>query len=180
MIVLSGRRIAIMVLFVLALVLNETLMPAISIGGIAPNLLIFFVVFYAIYRDPPQAVLIAVIIGLIEDLMIGRYIGLSIISYAAVAFAISYFKVRFYHENLLSPIIVIFTGSLVAGFLYVLLSQLVGLSLPFGATFGLQVLPQALYNAAITLLIYVPMQFFSHRNQANRENRRYHYHKSYK
>jgi rod shape-determining protein MreD len=173
------RQITVVILFFVALVLNETLMPAIAIGGVSPNLLIYFVVFTALFRNPAVAAFTAAAIGLCDDLLIGRYIGLSILSYAFTGYFTAYFRNRFYQENLLMPIIFVFGGSLLAGSLYMVFSQLMPLALPPGTTFVFNVLPQALYDAALTWAVYIPMQFFLQRDQARREYRRYHYRKYY-
>jgi rod shape-determining protein MreD len=173
----SIRHIVVIILFIAALILNETLMPVIALGGVSPNLLIYFVIFTALAKRPYQAAFWGAIVGLFEDLMIGRYIGLGILSYAFAAYVIAYLRARFYQENLLIPVLAVFIGSFVFGSLYLILAQVIAAPLPFISSFASDVLPQSLYNTALSLAFYIPMQFILHRLQVQREYKRYHYRK---
>jgi rod shape-determining protein MreD len=174
---ISTRHVVVIILFLAALVFNETLMPAIALGGVSPNLIIYFVIFTALVKRPYQAAFWGAVVGLVEDLMIGRYIGLSILSYAFAAYVIAYLRARFYQENLLMPLLAVFIGSFIFGSLYLVLAQIIAAPLPFTGSFISDVLPQSLYNTALSLAVYVPMQFILHRMQVQREYKRYHYRK---
>jgi len=160
-----GRYIPLIILFILALVLQETWVPAIAIGGVQPDLLLYFVVFIAIFKKPHEAAIAGAIIGLIDDLLIGKYLGLHMLSYMITGYLVAYFGGRFYKENYIIPLATVFAGGIVSGFCYLFFSQLISLNLPFWYSLWRLVLPGAIYSALIAPVIYVPVyMFFVDRN----------------
>lgn len=160
-----GRYLAIVGLFILALTLQETWMPAIAIGGAQPDLLLYFIVFIGIFKKPSWGLGAGFVVGLIEDLLIGKYIGLHILSGMITGYLVAYFGGQFYKENYIIPIATVFAGAIISGFSYVFFSQFVSLGLPFWYSLWHLVLPNAIYSAALAPLIYIPVyMFFVDRN----------------
>ncbi|GEM_PF-3526526 len=149
------QRVLLVFLFIFALIWQDTLIPKMAINGIMPDLLTYFVVFIALYLQPVPAMAVGAGIGLIEGLFIGKYIGLSLLAKAAMAFVACYIGSKFYKENYLLPLIVVFIASLVAGFVYILFSYVTGLNLPFLYSLFCIVLPQSIYTAIPSPLIFL-------------------------
>lgn len=64
-----------------------------SIGGIAPDLLLIFLIRNSLnHPDPKAAVIWGFSFGLLNDLIIGDVIGISSLSYSVVCFAVSYYR----------------------------------------------------------------------------------------
>jgi len=156
----KAKIIIFVVLVLITFVLQQTLASKIAIFDIAPNFLIFIVVFSAFYFESLQAAAIGGSIGLLYDLMQGKYIGLEMLSFAAVALGVSFWSRRFYKDNYLIPIIAVFLSTIGYGVLFLLFSRLACLSLPFWSSLLFFVLPQAVYNAVLAPLFYLPVFFF--------------------
>jgi len=166
------RYIAVGILFILALTLQETWMPAIAIGGAQPDLLLYFVVFIGIFKKPVWGLGAGAVVGIIADLLIGKYIGLHILSYMITGYLVAYFGGQFYKDNYIIPAATVFAGGCVAGFCYVFFSQFIALDLPFWYSLWHLVLPNAIYSAVVAPLIYIPVyMFFVDRNAVMKKDK---------
>ena len=154
------KKIVYVILLIFALALQDTWVPKIAVFGVEPYLLIFFVIFSAMFFNPLKACFIGAAIGLVEDLLIGRFIGINLMSMALVGYLISFIGSKFYKDNYLIPIVSVFGGTVLFGFTYIIISHFCGLNLPFFHTLFKVYFPQAIYNAILSTLIYVPVYLF--------------------
>lgn len=84
---MNGRRIAIGVFgVVLALVLQTTLFGRITIGGLAPDVVLITVLMFAVRSRSEPAILLAFTAGLLFDALSATALGLRAGVYTAVAF----------------------------------------------------------------------------------------------
>ncbi|MEG1997702.1 MAG: rod shape-determining protein MreD, partial [Clostridiales bacterium] len=141
-----GKRLTVAVLFVLAVVMRDTWLSLIAIGGIVPDLLLYFPLFFAIYLPPGQAWIYGAALGLVEDLLSGKYLGLGVLSRTGAVCLASVLGNNLYKENLYNPPLIVFAAVMASGLLYWLCSYPVGLGLSW-LLLPVQVLPQALYTA---------------------------------
>ena len=151
------RRLLLLALvFLLAIILRDTWLSAIAVWGVVPDILIYFPVFIGMYSDVVNAAIYGAAVGLIEDLLSGKYIGLSVLARTAAAVLAAFLGNKLYKENIYNPPFIVLCCSAFFGLIYILLSYLVGLNLPL-SLFVFEVLPQALYTALCTPLIAIPL-----------------------
>ncbi|TDA70051.1 MAG: rod shape-determining protein MreD [Clostridia bacterium] len=145
------RLLGLVVLLVLGLGLETTVslyLPAV------PDLLLVAVALEALFYGPRQGAVIGLLYGLIEDIYLGRYIGLNALVKTLVGYGIGWGENRIYRDNLLVPVLVLVTATLAANLLWLLVALLVGWSLPPAGVIWRQVLWQAGLNSVAALVVY--------------------------
>lgn len=143
-------------LVILNLILQATIFPSLSIGGVKPDLLLIFVIFSALLDGPKTGIKAGLLIGLLQDLACGKFLGLYTLSKLGTGFVVGLIETRIFKENYLVPVVVLFFGTVLHEFLYMFLAQLVGQSVEFAAGWWTLVLPLALYHAVLGPFLYVP------------------------
>jgi len=77
------------------MVLQTTFVPFLSVEGFLPDLLLIWIVYFAIRRGQLEATLAGFAAGLLQDLMAMQFLGLAAFSKTIAGFAAGYF----YNEN---------------------------------------------------------------------------------
>lgn len=137
-----------------ALLFQQTLLPAWLTDPFQPNLLIILVVYLGLRGGGQADWLLALLLGLINDCFNGVYLGLSGFSFLVVYFLLRSMADRLYTDSMQLVILVTFIATIGAGLL-----QLV-LLLIFSAADGLYgslfsgLLPQGLVNSLAASLIF--------------------------
>ena len=67
---------ALVVLAIISLLLQSTILPYLTVGGVTPDLILVLAVLYSIFQGPKRGALMGFILGLMEDLFLGRFIGM--------------------------------------------------------------------------------------------------------
>lgn len=138
----------------LCFVLQGTLMQWISLGGIAPNLLIIITSAYGFMRGKKNGLLVGFFCGLLTDIFFGEVIGFYAIIYMYIGYANGMFRRLFFPEDIKLPLFLITVSDLVYGFtVYVLLYLLRGrFGLPY--YFFHVIVPEMVYTIGLTLPVY--------------------------
>ncbi|GAW93321.1 rod shape-determining protein MreD [Calderihabitans maritimus] len=146
------RVILLIVLGVVSIVLETSLLNYLAVFGAKPDILLLIIVFMAIFYGSKTGTYIGVIYGLMEDLVIGRYIGLNALVRAFTGYLIGLGEKKFYKDNLLVPFVALFLATVVNETLCLLLRSLVSARVEFPG--GYYLLGQALYNSFLGLILY--------------------------
>lgn len=77
------------------LILQTTFIPFLSLSGTLPDLLLIWVVVYAIRRGQIEGMVAGFLVGLLEDLLTTQFFGLSALTKTIAGFAAGYF----FNEN---------------------------------------------------------------------------------
>jgi rod shape-determining protein MreD len=77
------------------LLLQTTFLPFISLGGYLPDLFILYLVYIALRRGQIKATIYGFIIGLIQDIVAIKFLGLLALSKTIAGFVVGYF----FNEN---------------------------------------------------------------------------------
>ena len=135
-------------------ILQTTLLPYLSIGGVLPNTALIIVVSYALLRGSISGAMVGFFSGMLMDIFFGTSIGFYALLFLLAGLAIGRSQKEFYRENYLLPVIicsltamvyesiVFITGFVFQGetnILYFLLRLLI---------------PAAVYTAVVTVPIY--------------------------
>lgn len=139
---------------VAAALLQAGLAPYMAIGGVVPNFLLLVVVTIALVEGPAAGCSAGFACGIIFDLL-----GTGPVGPMAFVLAVTGYLAGLLHENMfaegwLLPITVLGVASLGAELAYGLILGLVGAGGPFLLTFVTKMLPAAVYNTALGLLVY--------------------------
>ena len=97
---------------VMALFLQSTLFGVYSIKNTLPDLLLVFVIFYALLSDARNAAKYGFFCGLLEDLLLGRFIGMNALSKGLTAYIIGVLQGSVFNENLAVGMLSVLLGTL--------------------------------------------------------------------
>ena len=154
------RYIILLFLPFLGIYFQSTLFRAYSIKGTVPDVVLVFVIFYALFSNEKKGAVYGVFCGLIEDLYIGRYIGISALSKAITAYVVGRLQGNVFKENIVVGIIAVMIGTVVNSLVFLLLA-----SIKFQTLGSLNnVLSDILYQAVYNMIITVPMYIWFYRS----------------
>lgn len=147
------RYILIAIMFLLSLILPGTVFHFWSWSGIKPDLLMLLTIYIAMHHRLPSSVVWGLGAGLIEDLYLGRYIGMYTLTLAVVAFLGYWLAERWYRENFLISTFVVFLVTAVGQIMIAFLSLGAGLQWSL-ADIARLVIGVSFYNAVMVPITY--------------------------
>ncbi|WP_162490022.1 rod shape-determining protein MreD [Neomoorella thermoacetica] len=136
------------------LVLEATLLPALKLAEVKADLLTIVLTIYALFQGPSRGAVLGFGYGLLEDLYLGRYVGLNALSKMLTGYIIGLGKDRLNQDNWLVPGIMAFFAIICQGLLVLFLTLLAGFRFPLLAGLEAVILPMSFYNACLALLGY--------------------------
>ena len=148
------RVFPVMMSVLVAGILQRGLAPQLSIGGIVPNFHLLVVVTLALATGPNEGAAAGFFAGLLFDLLGTGPIGLMALVLALTGYCAWLPHDAMFAEGWLLPVSVVFLASLTAEVSYALVLGFLGLGGPFFRTFAQIMLPGAVYNTALALLVY--------------------------
>lgn len=141
-------------LLVLAFLLQSVVSSYLAIGGITPDFLLAAVVTYGLLFGWEVGLASGIIGGILVDLIAARFIGLHVLSYGVVGLVSGLMEGRVFKENLLLAPVGGLVGSVASQMIVVFCFWLYGLEVaPLGALRS-TLLPAALYDMVLTILVY--------------------------
>ncbi|NLO98326.1 MAG: rod shape-determining protein MreD [Peptococcaceae bacterium] len=147
------RNIVLFILLCLCLVFQGTLFQYLSIGGIKPDLVMLLVIYIALHQKPLAGLIYGFAYGLIIDMYMGRYIGLHAIILAVVALLVSYIQQKWYRENVILTMMLVFFLTFLGQLLLVVMAVTSGLQWsarnPFDTMMGI-----SFYNCLLVPFTY--------------------------
>lgn len=137
-----------------ATILQASLAPHLVVFAVVPNLLLLVVVTLALFEGPIAGSVAGFVAGLLLDLLGTTVVGpwalvLSIVGYTAGTLSSSMFA-----EGWLLPVTVVFVTSLLGEIGYGLILATLGLGGPFLASLVRIMIPAAVYNTALAVLVF--------------------------
>ena len=137
-----------------ATVLQAGLAPYLAIAGVTPNFLLLVVVTIALVEGPGPGAAVGFTAGLIFDLLGSGPVGPMILVLTLTGYLAGLMHENMFAEGWLLPLTVMAIASLSAEVAYGLILILLGSGGPFWSTFFTKMLPGAVYNTVLALLIY--------------------------
>ncbi|MFY9174323.1 MAG: rod shape-determining protein MreD [Peptococcia bacterium] len=146
---------ALVVLAIISLLLQSTILPYLTVGGVTPDLILVLAVLYSIFQGPKRGALMGFILGLMEDLFLGRFIGMKALTVGLTSLIVGWFAQRAFRENIIVPILAMVTATLFSELIYLCVGKIVGLSWGWDL-FLWKAIPLAVYNTCLVPFIYIP------------------------
>jgi len=137
-----------------AALLQVALAPYIALGGVVPNFLLLVVVTLALATGPEEGSTVGFIAGLAFDLVGAGPVGPMALVLAIAGFVAGLLHEAMFAEGWLLPLTVLAVTALVSEVAYTSLLVLLGVEIPFWRAVFTKVLPAAVYNTALALLVY--------------------------
>lgn len=151
-------KIFVLVLVVLVnIILQGTVFQKVAVGGVKPDLLLFLVIFAALLEGPRGGIKTGFLVGLAQDLIAGKYIGLYTLTKMLTGFMVGMVEPKIFKENYLVPVVVLFFGTIFHEFLFMFFGDLVGRTAAWVDGWRAVVLPLAIFHALIGPFLYVPV-----------------------
>ena len=147
------RYVLLAVMFLLSLILPGTVFHFWSWSGIKPDLLMLLTIYMAMHHRLSSSLLWGLGAGLLEDLYLGRYIGMYTLSLTVVAYVSYWLAERWYRENFPLTTFMVFLVTAVGQLIVAFLTLGAGLQWSL-ADIGRLVFGVSLYNAILVPLTY--------------------------
>ena len=157
------RTLLICLSFFVALILQTTILPLLQFKGVMPDLLLILVIFTALFSTSTVGGATGFIVGFMQDLIISRYLGLCALSGFITGYLVGELEGKFFKDNPVVPILLVFCGTFVYNAVYFLGRGLCGSYTLTLIQMTRTVFVEAVYNTILAFLLYYPlMRLFSH------------------
>lgn len=137
-----------------AFIIQTSILPALSIGQIKPNLMLIVVTSYSFFLGDQRGIFVGCLAGIVQDIFYGQVLGLTGIIYALIGYVCGKFKKFLYVEDLSFPLLMIAIADLAYGFLNYVFLFLVRNRLYLRAFIRTTVLPEMLYTVILGIVVY--------------------------
>jgi len=154
------RRLTFFVILVVALLLQLTVSPEISIGTVKPDILLVATICWALFEGPGQGALFGFCGGLLEDIFSTAVLGVSAFAKTIIGYFCGELRQRVISKSVIWPIVIVFFASILHELIKFAAWAMVGLEQRPPFSFGI-IASLALYNAVITLAIYPVIRHFT-------------------
>jgi rod shape-determining protein MreD len=138
---------------VAATALQAGLAPHLAVFGVVPNLFLLVVVTLGLVEGPTAGSVAGFVAGLLLDMLGTAVIGPWALVLSVVGFVAGTLSAQMFAEGWLLPVTVVFVASLIAELAYGLLLAMLGVGGPFFLVLARIVVPAAVYNTALAVLI---------------------------
>lgn len=139
---------------VLVIIIQTTLADYLAIHNVKPNLMIVFIVSIALLKGNVQGSVVGLILGLVQDMLTGKVLGFYALLGLYLGVAVGSLNKRLYRENLAIAVFFTFTSTMVYEFAVYFLNTFTQSGRVLVDTLKEVILPEAVYNSVISILIY--------------------------
>jgi rod shape-determining protein MreD len=155
-----------------ALLLQVAVAPQLAVFGVVPNFVFLVVVTLALMEGPVTGCVAGFIGGLLFDLL-----GASVVGPYALVFCVAGYMAGLIHANMfaegwLLPVSVVFIASVGAEITHGTIMVILDAGLPFWSALGRIMLPGAVYNTVLAVLLYPLMTRLLRRDRTVKSFRR--------
>ena len=142
-------------LFLLAFLLQTTVLHHLALFGKTPNLLLCLVIMMPFFYEGSQGIVLGVLFGLLEDLCFSVLIGPTAIAFFLIALLMGEVRKRLYWDSILSIFITAVIGT------SVYYSLLWGIVATFGGTYSIVYMLKGLPFLVVTNFIVMLVFYFT-------------------
>jgi len=135
---------------VILLIIDNTLVPFLSINYIYPSILVVFIIAYSIINGPWEGILLGIFVGALQDLYFFNGIGINMLTNMIICLIASQIGKGIFKDKSVVPIVSTFFLSFLKGLLILWIFFLLKIKSGNLAV----ILYRALYDMMISILIY--------------------------
>jgi rod shape-determining protein MreD len=140
------------VIFV-TLFIQTTVFDFFTLRGIKPDLAIIVIIYFALFHGLSATIGTSLTLGLSQDILSGGVIGLNILTKCLTGYLFSLIGRQIVLANPINQALMVFSASLLDGWLTFCILKLTPLTTPGGNVWLRLILPQAVYNGLICLIL---------------------------
>lgn len=139
----------------LAIFLQSTFFSAYPIKGTTPDLVLVFVTFFVLFNPVEKGTAYAFACGLLEDLYMGRFIGLNALSKGLTAFILGQVQGNVFKENIFVGILSVLITTVLNSLFLFLLSLMVFDVFHLDTGMITSIIYQITYNTLVAVPLYI-------------------------
>lgn len=152
------HKIASATLIMVSIVLESALLPFFSIAGVVPNITMILVISLALRHKNVEGALIGLLAGLTKDMVVGRIIGISGITYMLIAYFIGCYKDKIFPDHLTTPLVLTTLATVMHESIYLLFIFFLGFQVESILTVIQVWLVQGMYNFLLALPVHTAVR----------------------
>lgn len=140
--------------FLIFYLLQTNLFSWFTIAGISPNIFIILILFLGLYTDNKFSIILSLLIGVTLDLVVGKTLGVTAITFCLITFICRYFDRNFSKDNKLSNLILVVGTTIIYESITYLVNCLI-LEIDIEIVPFIRILSiEVLYNVILTFIFY--------------------------
>lgn len=155
------RVITLGILIIICFVLQTALFPFIKVADTSPNLLLILTVSFGLMRGRKEGMLVGFFCGFLYDVYFGYTIGLYMLLYMLIGYCNGFFHRLYLVEDILLPITIILLDDFLLNFATYVIFFMMRNRMEFGLYMKQTILPDMIYTALLTLLIFKLLVFIN-------------------
>lgn len=156
------NRIVMLFTMVASFFLQCTLIQKLSIGSIAPNLLIILIVSMGLMRGRKTALLMGFFIGFMVDVFYGTYLGINCFLYMSVGFFSGFAYKIYYDDNIKVPMFLAGAGDFIYNTGVFILGFLLRGETNYLFYLRRIIIPEIIYTVFFTAIVYRIFYYVNH------------------
>lgn len=153
------RKIIVLLMILIGFLVQSTLFSVLSLGGVAPNILIILTSSFGFMRGKKEGMFVGFLCGLIMDILFGDIIGFLALVYLVIGYLNGFFASIFYPEDIKLPMGLISASELIYCILVYIFKYLIQGRTNFGYYFIHMILPEIVYTILLTIIVYKGILF---------------------
>lgn len=139
---------------IICFLLQCTVFPSLSFGGIIPNLMIIVTASYGFMRGRKSGLLVGFFSGLLIDIFFGNLLGFYALIYMYIGYLNGIFRKMFYPEDIKLPIALIVSSDFLCNMVIYVLTFLLKGRFQFSYYFLNIIIPEMVYTIIVTCVLY--------------------------
>lgn len=143
------------IIIVLNLILQSTLFQYFKIAGVVPNTALILVISLAIYNGKHLGAGIGFAIGILQDIIFGRVLGLYALIYMLIGYGVGYIHRNLFKDNVAVPMLFTAIATVLYQCFNLLLIFLLGYEVDVINFFKKTLIIEVAYNTIFSILIYI-------------------------
>lgn len=153
---------------IICFLLQCTVFPSLSFGGIIPNLMIVVTASYGFMRGRKSGLLVGFFSGLLADIFFGNLLGFYALIYMYIGYLNGVFRKMFYPEDIKLPIALIVGSDFLYNIVIYILTFFLRGRFQFIYYFLNIIIPEMVYTIIVTCVLY-PLLLFVESRLEHRE-----------
>ena len=148
------KRICMFFLVVFCFILQNTVLKALELGAVSPNLLLVITAAIGFIGGRKEGMYMGVLCGMFTDIFYGQLFGYYTLLYTLIGYANGFFHAVFYDLDIKQPMLLIAMSDLAYGLIQYFFQFLLRVKFDFGFYFTSVILPEFLYTVVLILFFY--------------------------
>ena len=155
-------------MIIISYVLQTTVFQEITLGVVAPNLMLIIVCSYALLRGKKEGLIVGFFAGLLVDLFYGYFevIGINALLFMIAGLLVGIFHNYLYLEDILIPVIAVGVCDFVYSFIYYVITFALRNRLDIVSYIKSIILPELVYTIFVCIFVYRIIMFINKKLEA--------------